>query len=132
MTATLQVPHASIATLRERVRKPAFLEKLARDWNVVPRTKADEDQLFEIAGYLRAAHNQEQVKTASTNNPFLTNVLNGLKNALRDEGFQTGPTTSEQLQKQAAAQQVQTDQVVADAAAEYGNYLLSLEQVATR
>jgi hypothetical protein len=124
----LPIPTPAVETLRERVRKPAFLEKLARDWNIHPRNHVEVNQLVTLAAELRAAQTRNQVKAASDGNPFLANAIDGLRNALRQEGQPTGPTSYEQLLKQAADQRVSQDKDVAQAALAYADYLANLEQ----
>jgi hypothetical protein len=125
----IPVPAQAVAILVEKVRKPAFLEKLARDWNIIPQTPADEVRLLELADLLRTEQAKEQVKQAEQGNPFLVSALDGLKAALGQEGINAGPTSQQQLLKQAAFQKTQ-EADVAHAALEYAQYLSVLSQAA--
>lgn len=113
--------------LRE-LRQNATLEKLARDWNIHPRSIAERDQLLEMGAYLRAAKANDAIKTAAeTGDPFLAGVLDNLKMAYRQEGVETGLTSQEQLFKEAAHRLVAEDANIATAALEWAEYLAKLE-----
>ncbi len=117
----------AVDIIRERVRMPAFFEKLARDWNIHPQTQADANVLMEMAADLRAANVRDQVKQASAANPFLSNALSGLKQALGQEGYTNHSNASQDaLLKEAAANQVCEDEVLANAALQYAAHLHSI------
>lgn len=120
-----EVSDNAAATLIQQVKQPAFLQKLARDWNIVPQNPAQEEQLYRIATMLRAAKMQEQEKTAGAGHPFLADAINGLERVLGQEGVNTGPSSQDQ-QIKAAAFELTQRQDIAFAALEYYNYLNSL------
>lgn len=130
MAEKLKVPDAAVDFLRNSVRYPAFMEKLARDWNIQPRNQAEAGQLVHLAGVLRAATINEQVKTASNGNPYLAETIANLETTLQSEGAWTGPTGHEQLYKEAACNLVAHDANVAKAALDYASYLSELEATA--
>lgn len=122
MSIPTEAQNAAAATLVTQVKRPAFLEKLARDWNIVPQNPAQEQQLFQLADMLRAAQLQEQEKTAGTGHPFLSDAINSLEQVLSQEGISTGPSSQDQLVKAAAFELTQQNDI-AYAALEYANYL---------
>lgn len=100
-----------------RVKVPAFFEKLARDWNIVPQTKADEEILLTMAAHLRAAQTQNRVKQASAGaHPFLANALQGLEASLQQNGVDIGASNQEQMLKEAAYLRLSQDDELARAA----------------
>lgn len=116
-----QFPVEAVEVLSREVHDPYFFHKLASDWNIVPRSQDERTQLLELAAILRGTHD-EQVKTASTNNSFLSGALDSLKGALQDRGYNTGPTSDIQAIKSAAAQ-VAANPTIADAALKYAQHL---------
>lgn len=123
----LNKPVAAVQTLQAKVGIPAFREKLARDWNIVPRNDAELQQLLQLGQLLQAAQVQEQVKSASVGNPFLASAIDGLQSALGQEGIDVGLNDHQTAVKEAAFTMTQ-DKDVAFAALEYANYLAATEQ----
>lgn len=118
----MQNPHAARETLINRVERPAILEKLARDWNIVPQGPADEQAIFEMADALENAYAANQVKTAAHGTPFLADALTGLRQALSQEGLDAGPAPQDH-QVKAASFQLAQDPDVAFAAYDYLQHL---------
>jgi len=58
----------------DRIHVPAFFEKLAAH-GVEPRNDAEAKQLLQLGAVLAEAAQQGQVKQASAENPFLTDML---------------------------------------------------------
>lgn len=129
MPQEIAIPE-SAATLRE-LRHNATLEKLARDWNITATNQAEQNQLLEMAAYLRAAKSEAAIKTAADQgNPFLSGLLDNLKGALRSEGFQTGLTSEEALFKEAAHNLIFDHEEIAKAGLEWAEYLAKVEAAA--
>jgi hypothetical protein len=117
-------PDDAIEVLSREIHDPCFFNKLANDWNIVPRSQEEGTQLLELAAVLRGTH-EAQVKTASApGNTFLTGALDSLKGALSDRGIYAGPTTDVQTIKAAAANAAQNPQV-AEAALKYAQHLFA-------
>lgn len=110
-----QTPAPTAAdVLEQRVAQRAFFHKLANDWNIHPQSEADAVQLLEAAALLEHAHAADREKTASAGNPFLSQALGGLRQALGVGESQAGDY--EQRVKQAALQLAADDDDVAGAA----------------
>jgi hypothetical protein len=117
-------PDDAIEVLSREIHDPCFFQKLANDWNIVPRSQEEGSQLLELAAVLRGTR-EAQVKTAAApSNTFLTGALDSLKGALGDRGIYAGPTTDVQTIKSAAAQAAQ-DPAVAQAALKYAQHLFA-------
>jgi len=115
-------PDEAVEVLSREIHDPCFFQKLASDWNIVPRSQEEQTQLLELAAILRGTR-EEQVKTASfQGNSFLTGALDSLKGALSDRGINAGPTADVQAIKQAAARASQHP-VIAEAALRYAQHL---------
>jgi len=126
-TETINPTDQAVDTLLAKVRGPAILEKLAHDWNIVPKSPAQAGQLLELADELHNAKLNESVKTAAAgNDPFLDRAINGVRQA-------TGqPRIPEEMFKEAAANVINTDGDVAKAAMTYIDHLVALENQAAR
>ena len=114
------MPEASVAKLTQ-VHDVHFFAKLAAMPNPIkPRTDAEREQLLKVAAHVRAKHDEELQKQASTGNQF----LNGLLEALTGQPAQVGSVSYENAVKQAAAHWSQ-DPEIAQAALEYNDWLLA-------
>jgi hypothetical protein len=123
-------PQGSYDLLVQKIHKPVFLEKLARDYNVVAQTPQEEFQLLELAGMLRQAKETEAVKQASAGgNHFLTDASDSLKSAMASLGYGRLPSTHDRQIKQAAAGAAQDPQIQ-NAVLEFGSYLGQLQAAA--
>jgi len=60
----------SYALLSRHAHAPVFFNKLACDWGIVPQTEEDAKQLLTVAGVLRQANQQVQVKQAAAGGQF--------------------------------------------------------------
>jgi hypothetical protein len=124
MANTQQFPDDAIEVLSREIHDPCFFQKLANDWNIVPRSQEEGSQLLELAAVLRGTR-EAQVKTASApGNSFLSGALDSLKGALSDRGIDAGPTTDTQAIKTAAANASQNPQI-AGAALKYAQHLFA-------
>src|SRR5690349_1161982 len=93
-------PEDDYARLIHVFHRPFFLEKLARDWGVVPQNEAEELGLLEAAAMLRQ---QKEAAEAAGQGSFLTEACDSLKSAVAGLGGPAVPTSQEQLLKRAAA-----------------------------
>ena len=122
MTTNTQFPDEAVEVLSREIHDPCFFQKLANDWNIIPRSPEEQSQLLELAAILRGTR-EEQVKTASVQgNGFLTGAIDSLKGALTDRGYDPGPTADIRAIKEAAAQASQHP-VIANAALQYAQHL---------
>lgn len=116
-------PQASYELLVDKVHRPFFLEKLAQDYNIFPANRQEENQLLELAGMLREAHEQDQVKQAAAGgNSFLSEASDSLKDAMAQLGYGNLPTSHQRVVKSAAAH-LAADQSVFNAVLEFGGYM---------
>src|SRR5688572_20575864 len=76
-------------TLAENIHAPIFFEKLARVYGIRPQTREDAHELLMIAGELRHAHKQAQVKQAAATTSVLQNARHDLRKVLQKSGYQT-------------------------------------------
>lgn len=116
-------PEATYAGLIQRFHLPFFLEKLARDWGVVPQSEAEVQQLLEAAAMLR--QQKEAAAAEGSGNTFLTEACDSLKTAVAGLGGQTAPTSYDHQVKQAAATLLQDPQAQAEVES-WGAYLGAL------
>lgn len=121
----IEEPVSAVDTLLAKVRGPAILEKLARDWNIHARTPAMRQQFLELADEMHNAQLNDNVKAASDRDPFLDRALNGVRQA---NG--RSPIVADDLLKEAAVNLFSSDQDVVNASIEYADYLQKLEQQA--
>jgi hypothetical protein len=123
-------PQVEYDYLVERVHKPVFLEKLARDFGIVANGPAEEQALLELAGVLRSHRESETVKQAAAGNgSFLVDACDSLKQGLAQLGYAPMPTSHDRLVKQAAAY-LSNDPTVAQAVEGFGAYLGQLQLAA--
>ena len=123
-------PQDAYNSLVVNVHRPFFLEKLARDWGVVPNGPDEELQLLNLAGTLRQAKEAEQIKQANAGgNSFLTEATDSLKGAMRQLGYGDAPTSHE-LQVKHAAAQLAANPYVQQAVMDYGSYLGQIQAAA--
>lgn len=106
------------------VHAPAFFEKLAADFNIVPQTDAQAQQLLEMGEKLFNAQQAEQTKVAAANGDFLTAANQQLDHALAAQGLTTEDPVADRAIKTAAAALVKDDSV-REAALVFQNALLA-------
>jgi hypothetical protein len=100
--------------LAENIHAPIFFDKLARVYGVRPGSVEDAHELLMIAGELRHAHQQAQVKQAAAATSVLQNARQDLAKVLRENGYQ--PLYDAQPSYQPLYNQSQVKQAAADAA----------------
>lgn len=100
--------------LAENIHAPIFFDKLARVYGIRPQTMDDAHELLMIAGELRHAHQQAQVKQAAAATSVLQNARQDLAKTLRDNGYQPLYDGQPSYQSQFTAAQIK--QAAADAA----------------
>jgi hypothetical protein len=105
--------------------RPYFLEKLARDYNVVPSNPQEEQKLMMMAGRLREAKDREKQAAAVQSNSFLDDALDSLNGAMAQLGYGSAPSTQDYAIKQAAAEKAK-DPTLRAAVMEFGNYLAAV------
>lgn len=118
-------PQEAYNLLVEQVHAPVFFQKLARDYNVVPRSQQEQLELLELAGLLQNAQNEQATKEAASGGGLITQAVDGLKTHLGRQGSFVAPTSQERLVKAAAAEAVQNPGL-RQAALQYVDYLASL------
>ena len=124
---TPDFPTPAYQTMVEKVHKPVFLQKLARDWGVVPRNEVEEQTLLEMAGTLRRVEDEESVKQANEGTSLISEAGDRLKTALARRGYPQQPTSHERMIQKAAADVVATRPEIMEAALQFGDYVSQLE-----
>jgi hypothetical protein len=107
-----QIPQDAYALCIQKIQRPVFMNKLARDWGVVPQSAQEENRLLELGGMLREAQEIETAKSAaagSSGNHFLDEATDNLKIAMNQLGYGHVDTSREFARKQAAASLAQDD-----------------------
>lgn len=108
------------ATLVSNVHAPIFFEKLASEYNIVPRNEEEQAALLELAGILQVEQAKHSVKQASAPSPFIS-AVDELKGALNQSNGTTHETSFDRLVK-SAADQFLNDSEIADAAFTWGAF----------
>lgn len=67
---TLMDPDTAFSVVQERVHNPVFFEKLARDWNIQPRTNEEAMEMLTMAAQLRMAHAHQEKQAAAVRSPL--------------------------------------------------------------
>jgi hypothetical protein len=118
-------PEAAYTKLVNEVYRPVFLEKLARDWGIVPRDEAEAQQLLDMAGELRSIENEETVKTGGS--PVINEAGDFLKIAAQQRGHPQQPSSMDRMIQKVAADAVAADPDLATAALQFGEFLVQAQ-----
>lgn len=118
-------PEESYNVLVAQVHAPVFFSKLASTWGVSPQTPEEAKELLMMAGQLRNAHEQENVKVAQANGSFLAQARQSLNSTLTENGYQSLVDEDATIKK-AAAEAVQNP-LIKEAALVFNTYLQSLQ-----
>lgn len=109
-----------------QVHAPVFFEKLARVWNINPQTQEEARELLLIAGQLRNAHEEENVKQAGARGNFYSEARRNLHQALNQTGY-TSLIDEDATVKQAADAAIQNP-LIKEAALVFGNHMAQVYQ----
>jgi hypothetical protein len=121
----IDFPVEAYQRLVRDVYAPVFFTKLARDYGWAPQSDEDRQQALELAGMLRRAEEEEMAKQAASFNraTLINEATDGMKSEMARRGHPTMPSSREAAMAKVAAQAVEQDEGLVNAALEFGNYL---------
>jgi hypothetical protein len=122
-TVSAETASEAYNTLRISAIRPAFLQKLAQDYNIHPE---NETQILQLEAIADAAvqHQALQQKQASHGHPVLTNILGKLQASLQGQGVPVNPAQHEAMLNKAASSLIQNNVELEAAASAYAVYLM--------
>ena len=114
-------PNEAFDVLASQVHAPVFFEKLARVYGIQPQSQEEARELLLMAGQLRNAHDQQNVKQAGVRGNFLAEARRDLDQTLTQQGFQ-GLVNEAHAVKEAAEAAVQNP-LIKEAALVFSSFL---------
>lgn len=120
MPETKFTPDEAYNILVANVHAPVFFEKLARVYGISPQTPEEAREVLLMAGKLRNAHEQEQVKQASVNKNFYAEARQDLDTTLTKQGFQLFAEEDNAVKQ---AEVAIKNPVIKEAALVFGQYM---------
>jgi hypothetical protein len=88
---TLMSPEEAYDVLVANAHAPFFFEKLAKVYNIVPKTAQHAKALLQMAGALRNVHEAELTKAAAAEGDLVIEAKRDLDNILSQFGYQPLP-----------------------------------------
>ena len=116
-------PEDAYNILVSDVHAPVFFEKLARVYGIKPNTQEEARELLLMAGQLRNAHEQNEVKQASARTSYFANARKDLNDVLTKSGYATIGENGDTHVKEAADNAVASNPVIREAALVFGQFM---------
>lgn len=116
-------PDEAYNVLVAQVHAPVFFEKLASTYGIRPQNDDEAREMLLMAGQLRNAHEQQEIKNAAVRANEYSAARKDLQTTLAKQGFQVSDVSDDDRVKQAANDVVGANPLLREAALVYGQYL---------
>ncbi len=116
-------PEEAYNVLVAQVHAPVFFEKLARVYGITPQNDDEAREMLLMAGQLRNAHEQQEIKNAEARANDFATARKDLQATLAKQGFHVTDTDDTTRVKQAADDVVGANPLLREAALVFGQFM---------